>query len=315
MAGDWIRMRGELWTHPKFLALVQACIYLEDSPGMLVYACGEDTLGIGGLPPSNESVTLRALRHVTPLALRDVTMCALLRVWCAVNAHAKVDGYDAVCCPMDITWIDDIAGFDGFGKAMESVGWVVERDDNALVFPNFCEHNSPACLRPQAKSNAERQRLFRERQRSRQSRKSKSKSRNETVTRCNDREDEMRVDERREDEDVIPSSTPSVPKPAREGEVSALHRLTDRIAREFGLGYRKAALAIETQGTTEADVDAWVDYALCRGEYAELGGSRRLACMNIQRWRSPSQIPRDATEEEKTKAWAQKIADEIAPKK
>lgn len=165
MAGDWIRMRTELLTHPKYLSLCSRLIYDANPPGLLVYTCGADALEIGVMPPSNETVTVRALRCVTEPALRDVTLCALLRVWCAVNSHGKTAGTDAIMSPMDLMDLDNIAGFEGFGDAMLAVGWVSNGDGNSLVFPNFLEFNEPACLRHGGKSNAERQRVFRLRHR------------------------------------------------------------------------------------------------------------------------------------------------------
>lgn len=163
MAWDWIKMRAELWTHPRFLSLCSELIYDPDYPGLLIYACGQDALGIGGLPPSDESVTERALQCVTESALRDVTMCSLLRVWSAVNSHCKVIDNDALMQPMTVSDVDGIAGFAGFGAAMLTVGWVRESGDNSLLFPNFLEFNEPACLRKVPKTNAERQREYRDR--------------------------------------------------------------------------------------------------------------------------------------------------------
>jgi hypothetical protein len=168
MAGDWIRMRGELWTHPKFIAMSNMLIYGNEqhSVGFLTYVCGEDALGIGAIDQDrNENVTDRALRIVTKRALRDVTMCSLLRVWCAVNAHCKVDEMDAVCHPMSLSDLDDVAGFSGFGEAMAVAGWVEEGDNDSLIFRNFLEYNDPAVLRKPVLSNAERQRKFREKKR------------------------------------------------------------------------------------------------------------------------------------------------------
>lgn len=161
MAQEWIKMRAELFTHPRFLSLCSQLVYTDDSPGLLVYTCGPGALELGVLPPSKLSVTERALRCVTERALRDVTMSSLLRVWCAVNAHCKTDDQDAVMCPMTLCDLDDIAGFDGFGDAMSTVGWVREDDASTLRFPNFREYNEPACLRRPAKTGAERQRKYR----------------------------------------------------------------------------------------------------------------------------------------------------------
>jgi len=159
MAGDWIKWRTELLTHPRFMSLCGILIYGEN-PGMLIYACG-DALGIGAYPPSDETVTTRALRCVTEDALRCVTMCALLRVWSAVNAHCKIQNNDAVMAPMTLLDIDGIAGFDDFAEALSQVGWVSVGGDNSLIFPNFLDFNEPACLRRPSMTNAERQKAYR----------------------------------------------------------------------------------------------------------------------------------------------------------
>ncbi len=190
MADDWIKMRGELWTHPRFLSLYSHLVYTDDGqcPGFLRYVCGEDALGIGVYPPSNRNVTDRALQCVTEQALRDVTMSCLLRVWCAVNAHCKVSGNDAIMAPMSLCDLDDVAGCRDFGEAFEQVGWVVVIDPNTLLFPNFLEYNEPACLRKKkALTNAERQDRFRQKQ---------------TVTKSNEsngREEKIREEEIREE--------------------------------------------------------------------------------------------------------------------
>lgn len=166
MAGDWIKVRQELFTHPRFLALAHDLIYNDDRPGLLIYVCGENALGVNTIPPSDIPLCERALRCVTEEALRAVTMSSLLKVWCAVNAHCKIEGTDAVMFPFSIFELDAIAGFDGFGETMIDVGWVVNGKRNSLRFPNFLEFNEPACLRKNPLSNAERQRLYRERKNS-----------------------------------------------------------------------------------------------------------------------------------------------------
>jgi hypothetical protein len=193
MAGDWIKMRSELFTHPKFLSLCSKLIYDEDEVGLLIYTCG-DALGLDVFPPSKQSITDRALRCVTEKALRDVTLAALLRVWCVTNAHCKVIENDAIMSPLDLDDLDLIAGFRGFGLALKFVGWVIEIDDNSLVFPNFLEFNEPACLRVNPKTNAERQREFRARRTS-----------VTDVTKSNGREEKRREEKRIQS----PSPSPS----------------------------------------------------------------------------------------------------------
>jgi hypothetical protein len=162
MAGDWIKMRGELATHPRLSAIYNQLVYGDDS-GFLIYVCGMDALDIGVVPARDDTVTERALRCVTERALRDVALSSLLRVWCAVNAHCKVDDTDAIMSPMTLSDLDDIAGFSGFGDAMQTAGWVLQQDDNSLRFHNFLEFNEPACLRHEPLTGAERAKLWRER--------------------------------------------------------------------------------------------------------------------------------------------------------
>ena len=201
MAGDWIKMRAELATHPRFLSLCSELIFGENCGGFLAYVCGEEVLGIGAYPPSEQSVTERALRCVTERALRDVALTLLLRVWCAVNSHCKVDGHDAVMTPMGTFQVDEIAGCGWFGHAMLAVGWIVEREPNSLVFPNFLEYNEPACIRRAPLSNAERQARFR----------SKMASGKTRVTRSN--ESNGREEKRREE-------NKNPPKPPQGGAAS-----------------------------------------------------------------------------------------------
>ncbi len=181
MAADWIKMRGELMTHPKFLSLCSSLLSGEGREGLLEYACGSTR---NGRNECHEScVTIR------DIALNDVTLCALLKVWMGVNSHCKVSGTDAIMQPMRVHDIDNVTGIRGFGEAMVSVGWVRVHDRNSLLFPNFLEFNEPASLRRKPLTSAERQRLFRSRKAA-----ESDMSRNVTdVTKCNDRRDETRV--------------------------------------------------------------------------------------------------------------------------
>lgn len=159
MANDWIKFRDSLWTHPKFIGLSHYLAYNKDNTEFLAHIIGRNNLHvITSNEDSNEKVTEAALQSVTKATLRSVTMGALLNVWCAVNAHCKVDGLDAIMQPMSLFDLDDIAGFVGFGEALQDVGWVHEvPQDNVLIFHNFLSFNSPSVTRSEPLSNAERQ--------------------------------------------------------------------------------------------------------------------------------------------------------------
>jgi hypothetical protein len=124
MAGDWIKMRASLCTHPKV--------------GLIAEIIGESTeigkrLSTGFKGCLDEIVT----RDVT----RDITIASLLRVWCATNEHTR----DGVWEQSTLRSIDVAAGIQGFGEAMEIAGWlVVDEEAGTVTMPNFLEYNSPA---------------------------------------------------------------------------------------------------------------------------------------------------------------------------
>lgn len=199
MADEWIKMRSELWTHPRFVTLSNRLIYSKEfNVSFSRYVCGEDfakSCAANGSNENNENVTASALQLVTKRALRDVAMCAILRVWCAVNAHCKVVESNAICSPMDLSDLDEIAGFDGFGEALKSVEWVeCDEANNALIFRNFLEFNKPAALRKKdPMTNAERQARYREKQRNRAA---KSNESNESNAREEKRREDIKTKEK-----------------------------------------------------------------------------------------------------------------------
>ncbi|CUR48467.1 Primosomal protein I [Alloalcanivorax xenomutans] len=142
MAGDWIKMRGSLTTHPKVLQLAKI-IATDTEVGRRL------STGFNGA--LDEIVT----RDVT----RDVTIASLLRVWCACNEHTS----DGVWRGIEIDDLDQIAGVPGFGAAMAQVGWAIpDQENGTIAFPNFLEYNAPAKNGGRS-SAAERQRRYRQR--------------------------------------------------------------------------------------------------------------------------------------------------------
>ena len=141
MAGDWIKMRGSLGSHPRVLRIAAL---IESSPDVGKH------LSTGFNGSLDEIVT----RDVT----RDVTLASLLRVWCAANEHTS-DGVWHGLKPSDL---DHIAGVPGFGQAMEMVGWAVyDETTDTTTLPGFLEHNAPA--KGGRGSAAARQKRYRER--------------------------------------------------------------------------------------------------------------------------------------------------------
>ena len=151
MAGDWIKMRLSLVTHPKVMRMAEHLLtqgdYL-DWAGL--------SYGVGGYPAPSEAEQ-REERYGALRVTRYVTVTALLRFWGYANEHAKDDETIAGLWPDDV---DEIAGVPKFAEALKHVAWI-EFDDAAgcAYLPNFCEHNVLAGSRSPA---AERQKRYRE---------------------------------------------------------------------------------------------------------------------------------------------------------
>lgn len=149
MAGDWIKMRVGLTTHPRVMRIAE-CL-LEGAAFLEWSGFG---YGIPGYPPSSKE-SQRAERHAALRVTRYVTVTALLRFWGYANEHVKGE-YIAGIFPEDV---DEIAGVPGFADAIEAAGWVEFDPDGGLSMPNFGEHNTAAGERS---SGAERQKRYRE---------------------------------------------------------------------------------------------------------------------------------------------------------
>lgn len=96
MAGDWIKMRLDLQTHPKVVRILSA-------------TKADKFRVIGGL-------------HA---------------VWSVFDTHSsdgRLDGYSAIT-------LDHIIGWPGFSDAMIAVGWLLLDGEEALLLPDFDEHN------------------------------------------------------------------------------------------------------------------------------------------------------------------------------
>ena len=138
MAGDLIKMRGALLSHPKVIAISK---HLQNNEGF------REWLTPGGGSVSNGYV-------VSNTALRCVTTALLMCIWSGAREHGKFVDDDLVLPFSDISDLDEMAGAPGVGEAMELVGWAVQR--GGVTLPNFKEFNVPM-------TNAEKQREYRNR--------------------------------------------------------------------------------------------------------------------------------------------------------
>lgn len=185
MAGDWIKMRLNLVTHPKVMRLAECLL---DSKAYHDWAAL--SYGIPGFPPPSGDVKKRE-RYEALRVTRYVTVCALLRFWGYANEHVEPDETVSGLWPDDV---DEIVGVPSFSDALVAVGWIQFNSDTGVAtLPNFHKYNAPSGSR--GKTNAERQKAFRERQKVAKSNGSSNGSSNGKRNVTNNAREEKRREE------------------------------------------------------------------------------------------------------------------------
>lgn len=145
MAGDWIKMRTDLYRDPKVCLIADL---LMDSDGDLARFVSQ-----------NLQCDMSVTRNVT----RSATVGALVSVWGVLRHRGKRSGDDLSVRGCSISVIDDVADIPGFGSAMKSVGWVVETKEG-LSLPRFFEEFNVDPADDAKQKSANRQRRYREKQ-------------------------------------------------------------------------------------------------------------------------------------------------------
>ena len=151
MAGDWIKMRTDLQTHPKVVRILSA-------------TSTDKFRVIGGL-------------HA---------------VWAVFDTHST----DGILKGYTPELLDHVIGWDGFSRAMESVGWLLFDGLETLSLPEFDTHNGQS-----AKRRAEDQK------RKKNSRKSVRNLSAEDADKQRTREEKSR--EEKKEQKKTPSATPT----------------------------------------------------------------------------------------------------------
>lgn len=142
MAGDWIKMRTDLYRDPKVICMAD---FLMSPDGELARSVSQN---------------IQRDMGVTSNVMRNVTVGALVAVWGVARHQGKRSGDNLCIVGVTPSVVDDIAELPGFGDAMERVGWLVKHP-NGLVFPKFFkDHNADP-----TEKNRERQARYRERKR------------------------------------------------------------------------------------------------------------------------------------------------------
>lgn len=145
MAGDWIKMRTDLYRDPKVCIIAD---YLMRKDGELARYVDQNC---------QRDMT------VTRNVMRNVTVGALVSVWGVMRQQGRANGSALMCAGVSIEVIDDIADLPGFGAAMALAGWVEETDEG-IEFPRFFDEHNVDPVTSKAAASAERQRRYRERQ-------------------------------------------------------------------------------------------------------------------------------------------------------
>jgi len=145
MAGDWIKMRTDLYRNPKICVIADLLISPDSELSRFV------------------SQNMQRDMSITRNVMRNVTVGALVSVWGILRHRGKRNGSDLVIDGCTLSVIDDIADLNGFGEALSVVGWA-EETDNGIVLPRFFEEMNVDPEEEAKAKNAERQRRYREKQ-------------------------------------------------------------------------------------------------------------------------------------------------------
>ena len=171
MAGDWIKMRTDLYRDPKVCMIADL---LADGDSDLARYVNQ-----------NMQCDMAVTRNV----MRNVTVGALVSVWGVFRRRGKRVGDDLIVSGCSVFVIDDVADIPGFGEAMQAVGWVVQ-DGERIVLPRFFEEFNVDPSEEKKAQNAERQRRYREKHK-----EESNALRNVTVASQNNAREEKRREE------------------------------------------------------------------------------------------------------------------------
>jgi hypothetical protein len=137
MAGDWIKMRTDLYRDPKVCVITDAL--LSRNGDVTRYVTGDVT-------------------RVTRCLVRNAVVGALVSVWGVARQRGRRQDDDLILSGCALAVLDDIADMPGFGEAMQAVGWVFHTADGVVLPGFFNEYNED----PKSKS-ATRQKQYRDR--------------------------------------------------------------------------------------------------------------------------------------------------------
>lgn len=202
MSSDWVKMRTDLYSHPKVIWIADN---LFDPEGIFA---------------KHIELFMGQPMVVTRDITRHLTVGALVTLWGKVRHLGKRQGDDLILSCAQLFTIDYITHLRGFGAAMSDVGWAIQQDDS-LIFPKFFEDLNHDPLAEKNAKHAESQRRYRDRKR--------TITRDVTVTSQSDTE-KRRVEKRKEEK----SNTISVSKPERAPGVFLTDAEHEKFVTDFG---------------------------------------------------------------------------------
>jgi hypothetical protein len=192
MAGDWIKMRTDLYRDPR------VCLIADE----LMQDDGDLARLVSQITQRNMSVT----RNV----MRNAVVGSLLSVWGVFRHRGKPVEDDLLVKGITLAVLDDVSDLPGLGAAMASVGWAKETDEG-VVFPCFFEEYNVEPSESGKSKNAERQARYRARQKAKSDGKSdalRNVTSNVIVTpRIEKRREEQKKEKKKENREASPSLT------------------------------------------------------------------------------------------------------------
>ena len=183
MAGDWVKMRTDLYRDPKVCMIADSMMSNDGSLARYV------------------NQNLQCDMAVTRNVMRNAIVGSLVTVWGVLRHRGSRVEDDLIVYGAKVAILDDMAEMPGIGESMADVGWVTETAEG-LLFRHFFEEYNVEPERKEALSNAERQRRFREKKRQ-----------SETVTKSNESND--REEKRREEKSTKTNTKDSTPASPR----------------------------------------------------------------------------------------------------
>lgn len=251
MAGDWIKMRTDLYRHPKVCVIADKLI---DPDGDLARYVNQ-----------NKQRDMTVTRNV----MRNVTVGALVTVWGVMRHRGSRLGNHLFVKNIGLTVIDDICDLPGFGEAMVFCEWAVETDDG-VVFPNFFEEFNVEPGKDAQERNAERQRKYREK---------RNALRNVTVTSQNNAREEREREKENTGEvsPVTPQATRRKRIPVTADEILKELAIPPELSSEAGA--RAVRDWLEHKDRIRAQYASAKSFAVELARWAKIGPDRFAAAV------------------------------------